>query len=482
MSTAATSAHHFYENPLITRYASRDMAQLWGDQERFGTWRRLWVALAEAERDLGLDISAEQIDELRQHVDSIDFEVAARYERAKRHDVVAHIHAYGDQCPLARPIIHLGATSCFVTDNTDLILLRRSLDLLAAKLAPVIDRLAQFASHQRDLACLGFTHLQPAQPTTLGKRACLWLQDLVMDLDELESRRKMLKARGVKGTTGTQASFLKLFHGDHEKVRQLDLLVAQKMGFTETYPVTGQTYSRKVDSQILATLSGLGQTCHKIATDLRILAHRKEVEEPFESEQVGSSAMAYKRNPMRSERICALARFLISLADSAAQTLATQWMERTLDDSANRRLILPQAMLAADAVLILMRNVVDGLVVYPKVIERHLREELPFMATENILMAAVEAGGDRQTLHEAIRRHSHAAASVVKDEGGSNDLLDRLKQDSLFASVNVDALVSPAEFVGRAPQQVDEFVAEYVAPVRQRYATQLQRIADAVTV
>ena len=335
--------HEYYSNPLIARYASRDMARIWGDQHKFSTWRRLWIALAESQQSLGLSVSDEQIAELRSHVDDIDFEKAKEYEREKRHDVVAHIHAFGDQCPLARPIIHWGATSCFVTDNTDLILLREALTLLIGKLAQAIDRLSQFAEENRDLPCLGFTHLQPAQPTTLGKRATLWLYDLVMDLEDLEYRSAGLRARGTKGTTGTQASFLSLFDGDHEKVSQLDQLVSGKLGFDSSYAVTGQTYSRKIDSQILDALSGLAQSCHKIATDMRILAHRKELEEPFESGQVGSSAMAYKRNPMRSERICGLSRFIMSLSDSTDQTLATQWMERTLDDSANRRLVLPQA-------------------------------------------------------------------------------------------------------------------------------------------
>lgn len=462
-------SHDFYENPLITRYASRQMAGIWGDQNRYSTWRKLWIALAEAQQELGLEIATEQIEEMKQKVDTIDFETANRYEREKRHDVVAHIHAFGDQCPQARPIIHLGATSCFVTDNTDLILLREALELTRQKLAKAIDRLASFATQYRELPCLGFTHLQPAQPTTMGKRATLWLYDLAMDLEELELRSSSLKARGTKGTTGTQASFLKLFDGQHEKVEQLDEKVSRKLGFEQSYAVTGQTYSRKIDSQILATLSGLAQSCHKIATDLRILAHRKEVEEPFESGQVGSSAMAYKRNPMRSERICGLSRYVMSLADSPAQTLATQWMERTLDDSANRRLVIPQAFLAVDAILILLNNVVDGLVVYEQVIQKQLLEELPFMATENILMAAVSAGGDRQTLHELIRQHSQDAALVVKQQGLSNDLLGRLKADSAFEQVDIDRLVEPSQFVGRAPEQVDQFVASIIQPIRSRY-------------
>jgi adenylosuccinate lyase len=382
---------------------------------------------------------------------------------------MAHVHAYGDVCPDARAIIHLGATSCYVTDNTDLLLLRDSMTLVGNRLAAVIDALGKFAQAHRDLACLGFTHMQPAQPTTMGKRACLWAYDLVLDLAEIEHRLATLKARGAKGTTGTQASFLKLFEGDHHKVRRLEELVCRKMGFDESYVVTGQTYPRKIDSQMLGVLSGIGQSAHKAATDLRLLAHRKEVEEPFEKDQIGSSAMAYKRNPMRSERICSLARFVISLESSAAHTAATQWMERTLDDSANRRLVLPQAFLTTDAVLILYQNVAAGLVVYPKVIAAQLAAELPFMATENVLMAAVAAGGDRQELHERIRRHSQAAAAVVKQEGGRNDLLQRLADDEAFAHVNLKEVFEPAQFVGRAPQQVDEFVAEVIEPIRRKY-------------
>lgn len=464
-------SHERYENPLISRYASRDMAELWGDQRKFSTWRRLWVSLAEAERELGLPVTDEQIAELRAQVDNIDFDAAAAYEKKLRHDVMAHVHAYGDVCPLARPIIHLGATSCYVTDNTDLILMREALDLLRKRLASVILKLADFARQYRDLPCLGFTHLQPAQPTTVGKRACLWAYDLVLDLAELEHRRDSLRARSVKGTTGTQASFLSLFNGDHAQVRRLETLVAQKLGFDATYAVTGQTYSRKIDSQVLDVLGGIAQSAHKLATDLRILQSRKEIEEPFEKSQIGSSAMAYKRNPMRSERICGLARYVMSLPSSAAATLATQWMERTLDDSANRRLVIPQAFLAVDAILVIAQNVCSGLVVYPRVIERYLREELPFMATENILMAAVAAGGDRQDLHERIRSHSQDAAQVVKSEGLPNDLLERLARDPAFASVDLGATLDPRQFVGRAPEQVDEFLAEVVEPIRQRYAS-----------
>lgn len=469
-----TQTHDRYENPLIARYASAAMAQLWSDQRKFSTWRKLWVILAEAEQALGLDIRGEQIAEMRGAVEQIDFEAAARYERELRHDVMAHIYAFGDQCPDARKIIHLGATSCFVTDNTDLILMREGLELIRDRLVRVIDRLARFAAAQRDVACLGLTHLQPAQPTTIGKRACLWAYDLVLDLAEIEHRLATLRARSTKGTTGTQASFLALFDNDHARVRALEQRVAEQMGFSTTFAVTGQTYSRKVDVQIVDALSGIAQSAHKAATDLRLLAGRKEVEEPFETKQIGSSAMAYKRNPMRSERICALARFVLSLQSSPPQTLATQWMERTLDDSANRRLVIPQAFLAVDALLIIYHNIAAGLVAYPHVIARHLREELPFMATENILMAAVSAGGDRQVLHERIRQHSQAAARHVKQEGGQNDLLERLMRDTAFAGLDWDGVLEPSRYVGRAPQQVDEFLAEIVEPIRQRYATCLQ--------
>jgi adenylosuccinate lyase len=453
-----------YDNPLITRYASREMSQLWGPQKKFSTWRRLWLFLARAERQLGLAITDEQIAELEANLDNIDFDAAAAHERRLRHDVMAHVHTLGDLCPNARPIIHLGATSCYVTDNTDLILIRESLDLVLARLVRVIRDLARFASSHRSQPCLGVTHLQPAQPTTIGKRACLWLFDLVQDLESLHWRRSRLAARGVKGTTGTQASFLKLFNNDHTKVRDLDRLVSQAMGFDEAYPVTGQTYSRKIDVEVIDALAGLAQTAHKLATDLRILASRKEMEEPFEKEQIGSSAMAYKRNPMRSERICSLSRYLISLQSSAAHTFANQWLERTLDDSANRRISLPQAFLTADAILLLLQNVVNGLVVYPKVLERHLHEELPFMATENIMMAAVEKGGDRQHLHEKIRQHSQAAGHRVKVEGLDNNLLELLKADPDFAKVDFDAVLEIGSFVGRAPEQVDEFLREYLEP------------------
>jgi adenylosuccinate lyase len=468
----------YYENPLIGRYASPEMSTLWGPQRKFSTWRRLWVALAEAEAQLGLPITKKQIDELRRHVDDIDFAKAADYERKLRHDVMAHVHAYGDVCPSARAIIHLGATSCYVTDNTDLILMREALELVRNRLVGVIDALATFAARHRGLACLGFTHLQPAQPTTVGKRACLWIYDLVQDLTELEHRLNQLKARGVKGTTGTQASFLELFQGDHGKVRQLDDSVAKHMGFAASYPVTGQTYSRKVDAQVVDALAGIAASAHKAATDLRLLQSRKEIEEPFETEQIGSSAMAYKRNPMRAERICGLARFAISMQSSAAATLATQWMERTLDDSANRRLVIPQSFLAVDAILLLYQNIASGLVVYPKVIAHHLDEELPFMASETILMAAVGRGADRQDAHESIRRHSQAAAAVVKEQGGANDLLVRLAGDAMFSGIDLNDALDPARFVGRAPEQVDEFIGDVVEPIRRSYPGALAQKAD----
>ena len=466
-------AHDIYENPLISRYASREMATLWGERRKFRTWRQLWVWLAEAEAELGLPVTAQQIDELRAAVDTIDFDAANRYERKLRHDVMAHVHAYGDQCPLARPIIHLGATSCYVTDNTDLLLIREALEMTASRLAAVIVALGDFAREHRDLPTLGFTHFQPAQPTTVGRRACLWAYDLALDLAEIEHRLASLRARSVQGTTGTQASFLHLFDGDHQKVRQLETLVAKKMGFDATYSVTGQTYSRKIDAQVLDTLAGVAASAHKAATDLRLLANRKEIEEPFEADQIGSSAMAYKRNPMRCERMCGLARFAMNLSANADQTHATQWLERTLDDSANRRLVIPQAFLAVDAVLLLYHNVATGLVVYPQVIARHLREELPFMATENILMAGVAAGGDRQELHERIRQHSHAAAAVVKGQGGDNDLISRLRNDKAFAKVDLAAATDPATLTGRSAEQVDEFLAEIVEPIRGRYGDSL---------
>jgi adenylosuccinate lyase len=466
-----------YDNPLVTRYSSREMAALWGPQHKFSTWRRLWVALAEAEHELGLltadgkgpRIRTEQIQELRAHVDDIDFARADALERQLRHDVMAHIHAYGEICPSARDIIHLGATSCYVTDNTDLILMREALGLVRDRLVGVIDVLARFAQRWRDLPTLGYTHFQPAQLTTVGKRASLWCFDFVLDLHEIEHRLETLRFRGVKGTTGTQASFLALFHGDQKKVRQLDLLVVRKMGFDQVYPVTGQTYPRKIDSQVLDSLSGMGQSAHKFGTDLRLLANKQELDEPFEAEQVGSSAMAYKRNPMRAERMCSLARFVSTLVVSAAQTAATQWLERTLDDSANRRLTIPQAFLGADAVLRLALNITKGLTVNPEVIRRNVRQVLPYMATENILMEAVARGGDRQHLHERIRQHSHAVTAQLKAGGQENDLIDRLRADPAFAEVDFAALIQEENFIGRAPQQVEEFMHEEVESIRARY-------------
>ena len=410
---------------------------------------------------------------MQAHLDDINFANAAQHERTLRHDVMAHVHAWGDQCPTARPIIHLGATSCFVTDNSELIQIRRSLELLRTRLVRVVDALACFAVQWKDHPCLGFTHLQPAQPTTVGKRATLWAYDLVLDLEEIEHRLQSLRFRGVKGTTGTQASFLALFEGNHQQVEQLDRLVCDKMGFERSYAVTGQTYSRKVDAQVLATLSGVGQSCHKAGTDLRILQHRKEIEEPFEAEQIGSSAMAYKRNPMRSERMCGIARFAMSLATSGDMTAATQWLERSLDDSANRRLSLPQSFLAIDACLLIYRNISAGLVVYPRVIDANLAAELPFMATEEILMAGVRQGGDRQELHEIIRRQSLAAADEVKKAGKPNDLIARLAQEPAFKNVDLESTLDGRRFVGRAPEQVDRFVEEVIDPLRQRYAKQL---------
>jgi len=472
------------ENPLVERYASPEMAQLWGDQRRYATWRRLWVALAETQMELGLTaedgvsprITPAQIAQLRAHVDDIDFEKAKAYEKRLRHDVMAHIHAYGDLCPEARGILHLGATSCFVTDNTDLILMREGLGLVRNRLVGAIDALARFAAAWRDLPTLGFTHFQPAQLTTVGKRATLWCFDLVMDLQAIERHLQDLPFRGAKGTTGTQASFLSLFQGDHAKVRELDRRLAAKMGFAKLLPVTGQTYSRKIDSQIVETLGGVAQSLHKLGVDLRLLQHLREMEEPFESEQVGSSAMAYKRNPMRAERMCSLARYLISLSGNTAQTAATQWLERTLDDSANRRLVLPQAFLSADAILRLALNVVGGLVVHPETIAAHVNRELPFMATEELLLRGVRRGGDRQALHEEIRRLSMAAAEKVK-RGEPNDLLLQARASSAFAGIDFTGLDDPQLFVGRAPQQVDEFLEEVVAPIRGRYRALLGQSA-----
>ena len=477
-------ATNLYESPLSSRYASREMLYLFSPDKKFTTWRRLWIALARAEMKLGLPITQAQIDEMEQHKDDIDYEAAARYERQLRHDVMAHIHAFGDLCPTAMPIIHLGATSCFVGDNTDVILMREGLELLRGKLVNLIDRLTKFAMEYRAMPTLGFTHFQPAQLTTVGKRATLWVNELVMDLEELEHRIDSLQFRGVKGTTGTQASFLELFGGDQEKVRQLEKLVSQEMGFEKVVPVCGQTYSRKMDANVLGTLSGIAQSAGKFATDLRLLSHLKEMEEPFQEKQIGSSAMPYKRNPMRCERICSLARYVIVDALNPAFTSYNQWFERTLDDSANKRISIPEAFLAVDAILQIYLNVTDGLKVYPKVIERHLREELPFMATENIMMDAVKRGGDRQALHERIRIHSVAAGKVVKEEGGQNDLVDRIAGDPMFGLTKEEILahMDPAAYIGRCPAQVEEFDRDVVEPIRRRYQAVLSDEQPELTV
>ncbi len=459
-----------YDNPLIERYAGRKMARLWSPQVKFSTWRKLWVALAEAEKSLGLNISDDQIAAMKGAVDTIDFPAAEAYERRFRHDVMAHVHAFGDAAPAARAIIHLGATSCYVTDNTDLILTRDALTLVRDKLVAAISALADFASRYKDLPCLGYTHFQPAQLVTVGKRATLWCYELILDLGEIERRLADLRFLGVKGTTGTQASFLALFDGDHARVRELDARVAAAFGFEKTYAVSGQTYSRKVDSLTVASLASIAESAHRFGMDLRLLAHEREVEEPFETEQIGSSAMAYKRNPMRAERMCSLARYVMSQVPGIADTAGTQWLERTLDDSAIRRLILPQAFLGIDAVLTLYNNVVPGMVVHPPIIARHVAEQLPFMATENLLMAAVQAGGDRQELHERIRVHSMDAAASLKAGGESNDLIDRLKADPAFPKLDFDAVMEPSKFTGRSGVQVDEFIADEVEPIRRRYA------------
>jgi len=463
-----------FENPLATRYAGRAMLELWSPQRKYSTWRRLWLALAETESELGLvaddgvtpRIRPEQLAEMRAHLDDIDFHRAAEHERQLRHDVMAHIHTFAEKCPSARDIIHLGATSCYVTDNADLILMRQGLEMIRDQLFGVIDALARFADRWKDLPTLGFTHFQPAQLTTVGKRACLWCLDFVLDLHETARRAESLPFRGVKGTTGTQASFLALFRGDHEKVKQLDRLVAKKMGFGELLPITGQTYTRKIDSWILDVLSGIGQSAHKFGTDVRLLSHRQEIDEPFEEEQVGSSAMAYKRNPMRSERMCSLARYLMSLPTNTAQTAANQWLERTLDDSANRRLVIPQGFLTADGVLRLALNISRGLVVNSEVIKKNVEQLLPFMATEDILMEAVSKGGDRQHLHERIRVHSHEVTRELKGSGGRNDLLDRLRADPLFSRVDFDRVQRSEAYIGRAPEQVKEFLADHIEPLR----------------
>lgn len=463
--------YSIYQNPLCTRYASKEMQHNFSDEKRFKLWRKLWIALAESEMEMGLDITPEQVAELKKYADDIDFATAEKYEREVRHDVMAHVKAYGDQAKSARGIIHLGATSCFVNCNSEVIIIDNALDLILKKLVNVMDKLKKFALRYKDVPTLGFTHLQPAQLTTVGKRAALWLQDLEMDYLDLVDLKSHVKLRGVKGTTGTQASFLDLFNGDGEKVKQLEKKVVEKMGYEKVYGVTGQTYPRKFDYNVQCVLSQIAQSAYKFANDVRILQNMKEIEEPFEKNQIGSSAMAYKRNPMRSERICALARYVVSLPMNGAITASTQWMERTLDDSANRRIVNAQAFLAVDAILNIYMNVAENLVVYDKIIARHIQAELPFMATENIIMECVKAGGDRQDLHERIRVLSMEAGRNVKVEGKDNILLELIEKDEMFKPVwgRLDEIVDAKKFIGRAPAQTEEFIAAEITPILERY-------------
>ncbi len=456
-----------YESPLNSRYASKEMKEVFSPDKKFKTWRKLWITLAQAEKELGLGITDEQIDELIKFKDDINYEVATEREKAVRHDVMAHIYAYGTQCPKAKPIIHLGATSCYVGDNTDVIIMTEAMHIIRAKVLSVISKLADFAMEYKDMPTLGFTHFQAAQLTTVGKRACLWIQDLMMDLESIDFCLENVKLLGSKGTTGTQASFMELFDGDEEKVKKLDMLIAEKLGFKGVFPVSGQTYSRKLDSIFANVLAGIAQSCTKFSNDMRLLQHLKEMEEPFEKEQVGSSAMAYKRNPMRSERIAGLARYVMVDVLNPAITAATQWFERTLDDSSNKRISIPEAFLATDAILNIYINVADNIVVYPKVIEKHIMEELPFMATENIMMDAVKMGGDRQELHEKIRTYSMEAAKVVKVMGGKNDLIERIVNDPAFGLTanDINKILAPKNFIGRAPGQVKEYIEGQVLPV-----------------
>lgn len=460
-----------YTSPLSTRYASKEMQYLFSDNNKFRTWRKLWIALAKAEHKLGLNVSQEQIDQMETHAGDINYDVAEAREKLVRHDVMSHVYAYGQQCPDAEAIIHLGATSCYVGDNTDILILRDACGLVLRKCAQVLRNLSAFAEQYKALPCLAYTHLQPAQLTTVGKRATLWMNELVMDVENLEFQVRQLRLRGAKGTTGTQASFMELFEGNEEKVKELEALVAEQMGFEKCVAVSGQTYSRKTDAYVLAALSGVAQSACKFANDLRILQSFEEMEEPFEKNQIGSSAMPYKRNPMRSERICALARYVIQDGVNPAMTAATQWFERTLDDSANKRIAVAEAFLAVDAILEIYINVTAGLVVYDRVVRRRVMEKLPFMATENIMMEAVKRGGNRQELHEALREHSHAAARKVKLEGGANDLIDRIVADPLFplSREEIDAQMAPEKYVGRAPGQVEEYLAGPVAELLSRY-------------
>jgi adenylosuccinate lyase len=464
--------HAGYQSPLSGRYASSQMQKIWSSRRKIGTWRRLWLALAESEKALGLDISTEQIAELRDHLDDIDFDVAAKYEKELRHDVMAHIHTLGDAAPTARPIIHLGATSQFVNCNTEMLQLRDATKLIATKVAKVICNLGDFAKKYRSLPTLGFTHYQPAQPTTVGKRATLWAQDLALTLEDVEFRIETMRFRGVRGATGTQASFLDLFDGDHAKVIQLDAMVTEKMGWPsgKQLSVTGQTYPRIVDAQILSSLASVAAATHKCATDLRLLANRGEIEEPFEEKQIGSSAMAYKRNPMRCERVCALARFVMNMPPNALQTAAVQWMERTLDDSANRRLTLPESFLALDGLLDVLGNITDGLVVHKARVSSNLQNEMPFLATERLMMEAVKNGADRQDAHEVVRGHAIEVARLMKEEGIQNDLLERLATEPMFEGVDLTMATDPSSFVGRSAEQVDEFYNEVVDPIRKNYS------------
>ncbi|MGL5616842.1 MAG: adenylosuccinate lyase [Sarcina sp.] len=458
---------NLYNNPLNSRYSSKEMSYVFSDDMKFSTWRKLWVALAEGEKELGLNITEEQISELKEYIDDINYDVAIAREKEVRHDVMSHVYAYGEQCPSAKGIIHLGATSCYVGDNTDIIIMRDGLNIIKKKLVSVLNNLKNFAIEYKDMPTLGFTHYQPAQLTTVGKRATLWMQDLVMDMENLEFLISTLKLRGVKGTTGTQASFMNLFEDDQEKVKKLDRLVAEKMGFEKSYGVTGQTYPRKLDSIVLNTLSEIAQSAYKFSNDLRLLQSMKEIEEPFEKNQIGSSAMAYKRNPMRSERMGSLARYVIVDSLNPAITAATQWFERTLDDSANKRIAVAEAFLALDGVLNLYINITEGMVVYDKVIKAHVENELPFMATENIMMESVKRGGDRQELHEMIREYSMEASQRVKGEGLSNNLIENIMNDNRFglAKEEVLEIINPSKFTGRASTQVTEFIDEYINPI-----------------
>jgi len=477
--------HQKYEHPLVQRYATKEMSAIFSPAMKFTTWRKLWLALATSEQELGIDVSDEQLQQMKDNLYNIDFDKAAEFEGKFRHDVMGHVHAFGDVAPAAMPIIHLGATSCYVGDNTDIIQLKEAMKLVQQKLVQTLAILKVFAEKYKDVPTLGFTHYQPAQLTTVGKRATLWMQDLLLDYERVTYEMENLPMRGVKGTTGTQATFLELFDGDHDKVKSLNEKVCSKMGFDKCIAVSGQTYTRKIDYHVLSLLSGIAQSAYKMCGDIRLLANLKEVEEPFAKNQIGSSAMAYKRNPMRSERCCSLSRYIMSLPPSAANTHANQWFERTLDDSAIRRIILPEGFLAVDVVLNLLMNIADGMVVWPKVVEKHVMEELPFMATEVILMECVKAGGDRQELHEAIRLHSMDAGAVVKGEGKSNDLLERIAKDPLFKAVwdTLDTLVDPMLFIGRSKEQTDEFLAEEIAPVLEKEKNVLgKEVVDGVNV